>query len=325
MTSPAPRSFPRVVARAGMPAEVTVYEVGPRDGLQAETDVVPTAVKAELCRRLYAAGVTALELTSFVPPAWIPQLADARPLVASVAVPAASRAVALVPNRRGLDDALAAGVREVAVVVSATESFARANLNTDRAGAVSRATDVVAAARAEGVPVRGYVSMAFGDPWEGDVDLAAVVDAASALHDSGCRTLALGDTIGVATAGHVEAVIEAVAGTGIPRSALALHLHDTYGQALANVLAGVENGVTEFDSSVGGLGRCPFAPGATGNLATEDLVWMLEGLGIRTGLDLVALARTSAWLAGVRGRPHVSRVAAALTRTAPVPLEETPA
>ncbi|SDO25628.1 hydroxymethylglutaryl-CoA lyase [Microbacterium sp. ru370.1] len=315
MSGPAPRQAPRRVAAEGLPAEVTVYEVGPRDGLQAETDVIPTAVKSELCARLYAAGSRALEVTSFVPPAWIPQLADARRVSASVRPPEGARAVALVPNRRGLDDALAAGMREVAVVVSATESFARANLNTDRAGAVARAVAVVDDARSAGIPVRGYVSMAFGDPWEGDVDIAAVVDAAVALHSAGCRTIALGDTIGVATAGHVEQVVEAVTDAGIPRSALALHLHDTYGQALANVLAGLRAGVTEFDASVGGLGRCPYAPGATGNLATEDLAWMLEGLGIRTGLDIPALARTSAWLAGVRGRPHASRVAHALTTT----------
>lgn len=298
-----------------MPAEVTVFEVGPRDGLQAETDVVPTAVKAQLCARLYAAGVRALEVTSFVPPSWVPQLADASSVAASLAPPPGARAVALVPNRRGLDDAVGAGFREVSVVVSATESFARANLNTDRDGAIERARAVATEAVAAGLAVRGYVSMAFGDPWEGDVDIAAVRAAAAALHDAGCRTVALGDTIGVATAGHVDAVIDAVA-AGVPRAALALHLHDTYGQALANVLAGLRAGVTEFDASVGGLGRCPYAPGATGNLATEDLVWMLEGLGIRTGLDVGALARTSAWLAERRGRPHASRVAAALTRPA---------
>ena len=320
MSAPAPRPAPRRVPAEAMPTAVTVYEVGPRDGLQAETDVIPTAVKSELCARLYAAGSRALEITSFVPPAWIPQLADAREVAASVQPPEGARAVALVPNRRGLDDALAAGVREVAVVVSASESFARANLNTDRAGAMARAVAVVDDARLVGIPVRGYVSMAFGDPWEGDVDIAAVVDAAVSLHDSGCRTIALGDTIGVATPGYVEQIIEAVTDAGIPRSALALHLHDTYGQALANVLAGLRAGVTEFDASVGGLGRCPYAPGATGNLATEDLVWMLEGLGIRTGLDVGALARTSAWLAGVRGRPPASRVAAALT--IPTPQEE---
>ncbi|MFF7684370.1 hydroxymethylglutaryl-CoA lyase [Microbacterium sp. NPDC007973] len=321
MSAPAPRRAPHRVPTEGLPVEVTVYEVGPRDGLQAETDVIPTAVKSELCARLYAAGTRALEITSFVPPAWIPQLADAREVAASLRPPEGARAVALVPNRRGLDDALAAGVREMAVVVSATESFARANLNTDRAGTIARAVAVLGDARFVGVPARGYVSMAFGDPWEGDVDIAAVVEAAVALHSAGCRTIALGDTIGVATAGHIDRVVEAVADAGIPRSALALHLHDTYGQALANVLAGLQAGVSEFDASVGGLGRCPYAPGATGNLATEDLVWMLEGLGIRTGLDIEALARTSAWLAGVRGRPHASRVAHALTTTS----EEHPA
>ncbi len=325
MSDPLPVRRPRPVPVEGMPAAVSVYEVGPRDGLQAESDVIPTAVKVALCSRLYAAGVRALEVTSFVPPSWIPQLADAREVVASVDVPDGARGVALVPNRRGLDDALSAGVREVAVVVSATDSFARANLNTDRAGSIARATEVVAEARAAGIPVRGYVSMSFGDPWEGAVDTAAVVDAASALSASGCRTLALGDTIGVATAGHVERMIDAVAAAGISRSALALHLHDTYGQALANVYAGLRNGVVEFDSSVGGLGRCPYAPGATGNLATEDLVWMLGGLGIRTGVDLVALARTSAWLSRIRGRPYASRVAAALDAS-PIPdREETPA
>ncbi|WP_285137349.1 hydroxymethylglutaryl-CoA lyase [Microbacterium sp. lyk4-40-TSB-66] len=322
MTTPLPRSHPRVVPREGMPAAVTVYEVGPRDGLQAETDVIPTAVKSELCARLFAAGTRALELTSFVPPSWVPQLADAHAVVASVRPPEGARAVALVPNRRGFEDALAAGVREVAVVVSATDAFARANLNTDRAGSLARSAAVVTDARAIGIPVRGYVSMAFGDPWEGDVDVAAVVDAAAELYGAGCRTIALGDTIGVATPGDVERIVDAVEDAGVPRSALALHLHDTYGQALANVLAGLQSGVTEFDSSVGGLGRCPYAPGATGNLATEDLVWMLEGLGIRTGLDIAALARTSSWLAGVRGRPHVSRVAAALTRTPPELSEE---
>ncbi|MCM3502090.1 hydroxymethylglutaryl-CoA lyase [Microbacterium sp. P26] len=325
MSAAIPFRGPLPVPVSGLPGDVTVYEVGPRDGLQAETDVIPTDVKIELCARLYAAGVRALEVTSFVPPSWIPQLADAREVVASVSPPAGARRVALVPNGRGLVDALAAGVREVAVVVSATEAFARANLNTDRAGAVARAIEVAGAARAAGLPVRGYVSMAFGDPWEGAVDVGAVIDAALALRGAGCRTLALGDTIGVATAGHIERVIGAVADAGIPRDEVALHLHDTYGQALANVYAGLRNGVTEFDSSVGGLGRCPFAPGATGNLATEDLVWMLEGLGIRTGIDLAALARTSAWLAAARGRPHASRVAAALIASAHPDREETPA
>lgn len=322
MTSPLWRPAPHAVRAAGMPARVTVYEVGPRDGLQAETDVIPTDVKAQLCRRLYAAGVRDLEVTSFVPPAWIPQLADAAEVVASVQAPVGARAVALVPNRRGLDHAIASGMREVAVVVSATESFARANLNTDRETALARAVEVTRAARAQGVQVRGYVSMVFGDPWEGAVDAASVVDAAVALREAGCRTVALGDTIGVATPGAVEAMIERVAGAGAVRESLALHLHDTYGQALANVYAALRAGITEFDAAVGGLGRCPYARGATGNLATEDLVWMLHGLGIETGLDLDALARTTAWLAGVRGRPAPSRVATALAAASLTPTQE---
>ncbi len=311
-----PRPLP--VRADGLPARVTVYEVGPRDGLQAEPDVIATEVKAELCRRLYAAGVRDLEVTSFVPPVWIPQLADAAALVAALRPPAGARAVALVPNLRGFDDALAAGVREVSVVVSATESFARANLNAARATALDRAIAVIAAARAASVPVRGYVSMAFGDPWEGAVDEAIVADTAAALHDAGCGTIALGDTIGVATPGQTQRVVERVAAASVPVDALALHLHDTYGQALANVHAALQAGVAEFDASVGGLGRCPYAKGATGNLATEDLVWMLEGLGIDTGLDLGALVDTTRWLSRIRGVAAPSRVAAALTAAADV-------
>jgi hydroxymethylglutaryl-CoA lyase len=289
-----------------------VYEVGPRDGLQAETDIIPAGVKAELCRRLYAAGSRDLEVTSFVPPTWIPQLADAAEVVAAVEVPEGARAVALVPNLRGLQRAIDAGIREVAVVVSATESFAKANLNTTRTGAIDRATEVIAAATAESIPVRGYVSMAFGDPWEGQVDTAAVTSAAAALHDAGARTIALGDTIGVATPGLTTRVVTETLAAGIPLSGVALHLHDTYGQSLANVHAALLLGVAEFDASVGGLGRCPYAKGATGNLATEDLVWMLHGLGIETGLDLGALAATTEWLARVRGIRAPSNVARAL-------------
>ncbi|GEK85414.1 hydroxymethylglutaryl-CoA lyase [Microbacterium aerolatum] len=303
---------PRVQTEEGMPARVTVFEVGPRDGLQAETDIIPTPVKAELCRRLYAAGSRDLEVTSFVPPAWIPQLADAAEVVAAVDVPDAARAVALVPNLKGLQRALDAGIREVSVVVSATESFAKANLNNTRSGAIDRAVEVIQAATADGIPVRGYVSMAFGDPWEGEVDTQAVAQAATALHEAGSRTVALGDTIGVATPGLTGRVVQETLAAGIPVSALALHLHDTYGQSLGNVHAALRLGVAEFDASVGGLGRCPYAKGATGNLATEDLVWMLHGLGIETGLDLGALAATTLWLSRIRGIPAPSNVARAL-------------
>ncbi|WP_285039497.1 hydroxymethylglutaryl-CoA lyase [Plantibacter sp. lyk4-40-MEA-4] len=307
---------PRMEPVDGLPTRVRVYEVAPRDGLQAETDILPTAVKAELCRRLYEAGSRDLEVTSFVPATWIPQFADAERLVAGLEVPTGARAVGLVPNLRGLHRAIDAGVREVSVVVSASESFARANLNTSREGAVERAEEVVAAATAEGVPVRGYVSMAFGDPWEGAVDPATVVEAAVRLHRAGCSTVAVSDTIGVGTPGLTTRVVQDVLAAGIPVEAVALHLHDTYGQGLANVYAALSLGVAEFDSSVGGLGRCPYAKGATGNLATEDLVWMLNGLGIETGLDLGALAATTAWLARVRGVAAPSNVATALAAAA---------
>lgn len=303
---------PRVQSEPGLPERVTVYEVGPRDGLQAETDIIPAGIKSELCRRLYAAGSRDLEITSFVPPTWIPQLADAAEVVASVAVPVDARAVALVPNLKGLQRAIDSGIREVAVVVSATESFAGANLNNTRTGAIDRAIEVIAAASADGIPVRGYVSMAFGDPWEGQVDTGIVTETAAALHSAGCRTIALGDTIGVATPGLTTRVVAETLAAGVPVTGLALHLHDTYGQALANVHAALRLGVAEFDSSVGGLGRCPYAKGATGNLATEDLVWMLHGLGIETGLDLDALAATTLWLSRIRGIRAPSNVAAAL-------------
>ncbi|MCR2824772.1 hydroxymethylglutaryl-CoA lyase [Microbacterium sp. zg.Y909] len=307
---------PRVQPEPGLPSRVTVYEVGPRDGLQAEADIIPSPIKAELCARLYAAGSRHLELTSFVPPSWIPQLADAADVVAAVEVPQGARAVALVPNLRGLRRAIDAGVREVAVVVSATESFAQANLNTTMAGALDRAVEVIAAAGAEGLPVRGYVSMAFGDPWEGEVDTAAVTTAAAALHAAGAGTIALGDTIGVATPGLTTRLISETLATGIPVQRLALHLHDTYALALANVHTALRLGVAEFDSAIGGLGRCPYAKGATGNLATEDLVWMLHGLGIETGLDLAALVTTTRWLSRARGVPAPSRVARALAAAA---------
>jgi hydroxymethylglutaryl-CoA lyase len=218
----------------------------------------------------------------------------------------------LVPNERGFERAMAVGADELAIFVSATETFAKQNLGTTLDGAIDMAAPVVKAAMREGIPVRGYVSMCFGDPWEGRVDPAAPAAVAARLIELGCSSISLGDTIGVATAGHVVAVLDRVAAAGVPRDRTALHLHDTYGQALANVLAGLEAGVTEFDASAGGLGGCPYAKSATGNLATEDLVWMLEGLGIETGVDLMKLAATSRWLAATLGRPSPSRVVAAL-------------
>lgn len=288
---------------------VSIYEVAPRDGLQAETDIVGTELKAELCQRLWAAGASAVEVTSFVPPAWIPQLADAEDLSDRLDISSRGKsAVALVPNVQGFERAHSAGFSAVAAVASCTESFARANLNTDVAGALERVREIVRLATSMGVTVRGYLSMAFGDPWEGHVDPSRVADLAASLYKAGCSQIALGDTIGTATPGHVRVVLRSVIASGIPKDVLALHFHDTYGLALANVHAALDEEVTTFDASAGGLGRCPYAPGAAGNLATEDLVWLLEGLGINTGIDFDRLLETSFWFSEQTGKPAPSRV-----------------
>jgi hydroxymethylglutaryl-CoA lyase len=305
-------ALPAVHPRPGLPSRVSVYEVGPRDGLQAEKTVLPLPVKLELIERLGDAGLVIIEATSFVSARWVPQLADADDLMTGLQRRPGIRYPVLVPNERGFERAMAVGADELAIFVSATETFAKQNLGTTLDGAIEMAAPVVKAAMGEGIPVRGYVSMCFGDPWEGRVDPAAPAAVAARLMELGCSTISLGDTIGVATAGHVVAVLDRVAAAGVPRDRTALHLHDTYGQALANVLAGLEAGVTEFDSSAGGLGGCPYAKSATGNLATEDLVWMLDGLGIETGVDVMKLAATSRWLAATLGRPSPSRVVAAL-------------
>ena len=295
----------------GLPTRVEVYEVGPRDGLQNESAVVPVEVKAEFVRRLLDAGLTTVELTSFVPAKWVPQLADAEELLRLLGT-LPGRHPVLVPTDRGLDRALAAGVREVAVFASATEAFAQRNLNRSVAASLDMFSPVVARARREGLAVRGYVSMCFGDPWEGAVPLAQVADVAARLHEMGCTEVSLGDTIGVGTPGQVRALLELLVERGVPVDALAVHFHDTYGQALANTLVALQGGVTTVDASAGGLGGCPYAGSATGNLATEDLVWQLHGLGIETGVDLDALVRTSAWMAGQLGRPSASRTVVAL-------------
>jgi hydroxymethylglutaryl-CoA lyase len=304
--------LPAVHTRPGLPARVSVYEVGPRDGLQAEKTVVPLEIKLEFIDRLGEAGLAVIEATSFVSARWVPQLADADELMARLRRRAGVRYPVLVPNQRGFERAVSAGADELAIFVSATESFAKQNLGTTLDGAIEMAAPVVAAARVRAIPVRGYVSMCFGDPWEGWVEPEKSAAVAARLIELGCSTISLGDTIGVATAGQVAAVLDCIDAAGVPRDRIALHLHDTYGQALANVLAGLESGVTEFDSSAGGLGGCPYAKSATGNLATEDLVWMLEGLGIETGVDLSTLVATSRWLATKLGRPSPSRVVAAL-------------
>lgn len=304
-------AFPDPHPRPGLPATVDIYEVGPRDGLQAEPAIVPLDTKLELIGRLAEAGLTTIEATSFVSPRWVPQLADADALMARLEHRPGVRHPCLVPNRRGLDRAASAGVTDIAVFVSATERFARENLATSREGALDMAAPVIEEARRRGWRVRGYVSMCFGDPWEGRVPADAVVAVSRRLLDTGCDQISLGDTIGVATPGHVSSLVEALRSGGVPAERLALHFHDTYGQALANVLAGLEAGVRVFDASAGGIGGCPFARSATGNLATEDLVWMLQGLGYSTGVDLDRLIETSLWMARQLGRPAPSRVVAA--------------
>ncbi|MGY1500592.1 hydroxymethylglutaryl-CoA lyase [Streptomyces sp. QTS52] len=305
-------TLPMVVPAPGLPARVRIHEVGARDGLQNEKVTVPTEVKAEFVRRLAAAGLTTIEATSFVHPKWVPQLADAEqlfPLVSDLPV----RLPVLVPNERGLDRALALGARQVAVFASATESFAKANLNRTVDEALAMFEPVVARAKAEKAEVRGYLSMCFGDPWEGPVPVGQVVRVCGALLDMGCDELSLGDTIGVATPGHVLELLSSLNEQGVPTNVLGVHFHDTYGQALANTLAALQHGVTTVDASAGGLGGCPFARSATGNLATEDLVWMLQGLGIETGVDLGSLVATSTWMADQLGRPSPSRTVRALS------------
>lgn len=294
----------------GLPERATIYEVGARDGLQNEKNLVPLEVKVEFVRRLLAAGLQAVETTSFVRPEWVPQLADAEELLAELGpAPEGIRMPVLVPNQRGLDRALQAGVREIAVFASATETFARRNLNRSLDESLQVFEPVVRGAREEGLRVRGYVSMCFGDPWEGPVAPAQVARIVTALRDMGAQEISLGDTIGVATPGQVIAVLDAIE---VPRDELAVHFHDTYGQALSNTLTALSHGVTTVDSSAGGLGGCPYAKSATGNLATEDLLWQLNGLGIDTGVDLTSLVTTSVWMAEQLGRPTPSRVVNAL-------------
>ena len=308
-------ALPMVVPEPGLPAEVTIYEVGPRDGLQNEKTSVPTAVKAEFVQRLLQAGLPIVEATSFVHPKWVPQLADAAELMAGLTADLGDRArdlPVLVPNERGLDRAVELGMRHVAVFASATETFAEKNLNRTLESQFEMFAPTIARAVEQGMDVRGYVSMCFGDPWEGAVPVEQVVAVGTRLLDLGVGQLSLGDTIGVATAGHVRALVQAFVAAGVPTDRLALHFHDTYGQALTNVHAGLQEGVTTYDASAGGLGGCPYAKSATGNLATEDLVWFLTGLGIDHGVDLAAVVGTSTWMAGQLGRPSPSAVVRAL-------------
>ncbi|GAA1042511.1 hydroxymethylglutaryl-CoA lyase [Streptomyces sp. TR1341] len=305
--------LPMVVPASDLPARVRIYEVGARDGLQNEKGAVPTEVKAEFIRRLAEAGLTTIEATSFVHPKWVPQLADAEELFPRVRELPGVELPVLVPNQRGLDRALALGADRIAVFASATESFAKANLNRTVDESLAVFEPVVRQAKDAGARVRGYVSMCFGDPWEGAVPLHQVARVCTALRNMGCDELSLGDTIGVATPGHVQELLNLLNEEGVPTNEIGVHFHDTYGQALANTYAALEHGVTTVDASAGGLGGCPYAKSATGNLATEDLVWMLHGLGIETGVDLGRLTATSVWMAAHLDRPSPSRTVRALS------------
>jgi len=293
------------------PRKVRIVEVGPRDGLQNEPQSVPATVKIELVHRLADAGLPAVEATAFVSPKWVPQMADHAEVMAGVVKKPGVAYPVLVPNMKGFEAARAAGAQEVAVFGAASQTFSRKNINCSIAESLERFAPVVAAARAEGIRVRGYISCAAGCPYEGEVRPKAVADLAKELYGMGCYEISLGDTIGVGTPKRIKAMIEAVA-KSVPIAKIGGHYHDTYGQALANIYASLELGVRTFDSSVAGLGGCPYAKGATGNVATEDVVYMLDGLGIHTGVDLEALRRAGEFICKALGREPSSKVARAL-------------
>ena len=304
--------LPDRVPGNGLPDRVTIWEVGARDGLQNESAIVPVEVKLEFLDRMADAGSTVLEATSFVHPKWVPQLADAEQLLAGLVRRPGVRYPVLVPNERGLDRALDAGVEHIAIFASATETFAQKNLNSTLDSQFSMFEPVVTRAHEAGLDVRAYVSMCFGDPWEGQVPIDQVVTTGKRLLDMGASQLSIGDTIGVGTAAQVGTLVEAFGDSGVGVERLAMHFHDTYGQALANAYAAMCHGITTFDASAGGLGGCPYAESATGNLATEDLVWMLNGLGIEHGVDLDALVATSVWMGQQLGKEPASAVVRAL-------------
>ena len=293
------------------PVEVRIVEVGPRDGLQNEKLDIGTANKIALIDRLSTTGLRSIEATAFVSPKWVPQMADAAEVLAGIARKPGVSYPVLVPNEHGYERARAAGAGEVAVFTAASEAFNLKNTNAGIDQSLERFRPVLARANADGVRVRGYVSTVLGCPYQGQVPLADVVRVSRSLFEMGCYEVSLGDTIGVGTPERARAMLKAVAGE-VPMPALAVHFHDTYGQALANVLACLEEGVAVVDSAVSGAGGCPYAKGATGNVASEDVVYMLRGLGIRTGIDLDALAETGRWLAGLLGRDTGSRVGKAL-------------
>jgi len=294
-----------------LPKRVKLADVGPRDGLQNERGLVPTAVKIELIDRLSDAGLPVVEATSFVSPKWVPQMADSAEVMAGIRRRPGTVYPVLVPNLKGLEAAMAAHVEEVAVFAAATESFSRRNVNCSIQESLDRFAPVCEAALAAGIRVRGYLSVVLGCPFEGDVAPEAVAEVSERLYQMGCYEISLGDTIGTGTPGATQRLIETVA-RRIPIDKLGGHFHDTYGQALANIFASLECGMASFDSSVAGLGGCPFAPGATGNVATEDVVYLMNGLGVESGVDLNRLLDAADFICGVLQRPTASRAGRAL-------------
>jgi isopropylmalate/homocitrate/citramalate synthase len=294
-----------------LPGRARIVEVGPRDGLQNEPASVPTAVKVELIERLAAAGLPAVEATAFVSPRWVPQMADHSEVLRTLRRKPGVSYPVLVPNMQGFAAAVAAGAEEIAVFGAASETFSRKNINASIAESLERFEPVCEAARAKGIRVRGYISCVVGCPYEGPVRPEAVAEVAKRLDAMGCYEISLGDTIGVGTPGKVKRMIETVA-RAVPVERLAVHLHDTYGQALANLYAALELGVATADSSVAGLGGCPYAKGATGNVATEDVVYLLDGLGIETGVDLAQVCDAGRFICDTLGREPASKVARAL-------------
>ncbi len=293
------------------PRQVRLVEVGPRDGLQNEQAEVPARIKIGLVDRLAAAGLAAIETTSFVSPRWVPQMADAVEVMAGISRRPGTRYTVLVPNLKGLEGAIASGADEVAVFPAATESFSQRNLNCSIAESITRFAPVCAEALRAGLAVRGYVSVVLGCPFEGAVEPSAVAEVAARLVDLGCHEVSLGDTIGTGTPAANGRLLEAVS-RRVPMERLAGHYHDTYGQALANIYRALEMGMAVFDSSVAGLGGCPYAPGATGNVATEDVLYLLQGLGIETGVDMGALLEAAQFICNHLDRPTSSRAGRAL-------------
>jgi hydroxymethylglutaryl-CoA lyase len=294
-----------------LPSKVRLVEVGPRDGLQNEKQPVPAAAKIELVNRLADCGLTAIEATAFVSPKWVPQMADAAEVMAGINRRTGVGYPVLVPNEKGLESALAAGAAEVAVFAAASEAFSQKNINCTIKESLERFKPVMAKAKEANVKVRGYVSCALGCPYQGDVAPLAVAEVAKALYEMGCYEVSLGDTIGTGTPEKTKTMIDTVA-RHVPIKKLAGHYHDTFGMAVANIYASLQMGVNVFDTAVGGLGGCPYAKGASGNVATEDVVWLLQGLGIDTGINLDQLVDTAAWISAQLGRAPASRVAQAI-------------